>query len=63
VAAADGVHILVMKKNVTPIPRSYADARGTVLHDFIDEQSKILTAGNDRFLRKRADIAVAHGFE
>jgi hypothetical protein len=60
---ADGVHILVIKQNMRPVPLSFAEVRDKVLQDYIAEQVKILAAGNDRFLRKRADIAVAHGFE
>jgi hypothetical protein len=60
---ADGIHILVLKQNTRPVPRSYAQVRDKVLQDYITEQAKILAAGNDRFLRKRADIAVARGFE
>jgi len=60
---ADGIHILVVKQNTHPLPRSYAEVRDKVLQDYIAEQVKILAAGNDRFLRKRADIAVARGFE
>ena len=60
---ADGIHLLVVKKNVEPAARAYEEVRDTVLRDYIAEQSKILAVGNDRFLRKRADIAVARGFE
>jgi hypothetical protein len=63
VALPDGVHILVMKKNVPPVPQRYEDIRDKVLADWIAGQAKILTAGNERFLRKRADILVAAGFE
>lgn len=63
VTTADGIHILVVRKNVPPVPRPYADVRDKVLKDVIDEQAAILTAGNERFLRRRADIAVAPGFE
>jgi hypothetical protein len=60
---ADGIHILVVKQNTQPVPRGYAEVRDKVLQDYITEQAQILAAGNDRFLRKRADIAVATGFE
>jgi len=60
---ADGIHILVIKQNTHPVPRSYAEVRDKVLQDYITEQAQILAAGNDRFLRKRADIAVARGFQ
>jgi hypothetical protein len=63
VVGADGIHILVMNKNLVPVPRGYADARDSVVRDWIDERSKILAAGNDRFLRHRADIIVAPGLQ
>jgi hypothetical protein len=63
VVAPDGTHVLRVKENVVPVPRSYADARDAVLQDYIAEQTRILTSGNDRFLRRRADISVAKGFE
>jgi parvulin-like peptidyl-prolyl isomerase len=63
VALPDGVHILVMKRNIAPVPQRYEDIRDKVLADYIARQAKILTAGNERFLRKRADVLVAPGFE
>jgi parvulin-like peptidyl-prolyl isomerase len=63
VTTGDGVHLLVMKSNKPPVPRSYEEARGKVLQDFIDDRTKALAAGNARFLRKRADIVVAPGFQ
>ena len=63
VTTGDGVHLLVMNSNKPPVPRSYEEARGKVLQDFIDDQTKALAAGNARFLRKRADIVVASGFQ
>ncbi len=59
----DGVHILVMKRNVPPARQRYQDIRDKVLADYIARQAAILTAGNERFLRKRADILVAPGLE
>jgi parvulin-like peptidyl-prolyl isomerase len=61
--APDGTHLLVMKKNVPPLARPFDEVRGAVLRDFIAEETARLTAGNDRFLRRRADIAIAPGFE
>jgi hypothetical protein len=63
VSLPDGIHILVMRRNDIPSPRPFAQVRDRVLNDFIADQSKLLTAGNERFLRKRADIVIQKGFE
>jgi len=63
VTRPDGVHILVMARHVTPPPRPFQEVRDRVLNDYVAVQSKVLTAGNDRFLRKRADILIQKGFE
>jgi len=55
----DGVHILVMLKNIPPIPATFEQAKDAVLRDVLDDKVKRLQAGNERFLRKRADIRVA----
>ena len=59
----DGVHIIVAKKNVPPVAPPFENVRDRVLAAYIDAQSKQLVAANNRFLRKRADIQVAKGFE
>ena len=63
VALADGTHIVVMVHNVPPVAPPFAAIRDKVLAAAIDAQAKRLTAANGRFLRKRADIQVAKGFE
>lgn len=63
VALPDGFHILVMRRNEVPSPRPFAQVRDRVLNDVIAAQAKLLTAGNERFLRKRADIVIQKGFE
>jgi hypothetical protein len=62
-AQGDGIHILVMRKNTLPQPRLFDEVRDRVLSDVIADQSGVLTAGNDRFLLKRADIALQRGYE
>ena len=54
-----GAHILIMTRNRPPIPTQYDDARDRVLHDFLDAKVARLQGGNERFLRKRADIKIA----
>ena len=58
----DGTHIIVMKANFAPSPPPYELVRDRVLAAYIDAQTIILTAANERFLRKRADIQTAQGF-
>jgi hypothetical protein len=41
----------------------FDEVRDRVLSDVIADQSGVLTAGNDRFLLKRADIALQRGYE
>ena len=63
VAQADGVHLLVMQHNQLPLPTSYADARDRVLHDYLAAKVTRLQAGNERFLRRRADVKIAGDFK
>lgn len=59
----DGIHLLVVSKNVPPAVPPFAEIRDKVLAAAIAAQAKTLTAANGRFLRRRADIQVAPGFE
>lgn len=62
IALADGVHLLMVRKNVMPVTEPFADARDKVLAAYIDAQTKLLTSANERFLRKRADVQTAEGY-
>ena len=59
VAAPGGMRVLQMAKNVRPVAIPFADARDKVLEDFLADKVARLQTGNERFLRKRADIRVA----
>ena len=59
----DGIHLLVMQQNIVPVVAPFAAVRDKVSASYIDTQSKVLTAANDKFLRKRADIQVAEGYQ
>lgn len=59
VAMPDGAHILVMQQNSPPVPATFEKAKDAVLRDVLDDKVKRLQAGNERFLRKRADIRIA----
>ncbi|WP_226016506.1 peptidyl-prolyl cis-trans isomerase [Novosphingobium sp. FKTRR1] len=55
----DGLHILQMIRNKRPVTTPYAQARDQVLADFLADKVARLQAGNQRFLKKRADIKIA----
>ena len=55
----DGLHLLYMTKNQLPLPLDFAAARDQVLNDFRNEAIAHLRAGDERFLRKRANILIA----
>jgi parvulin-like peptidyl-prolyl isomerase len=55
----DGIHVLYMQKNVKPALLDFAAARDKVLSDYRNERIHHLTAGDEAFLRKRANILIA----
>jgi parvulin-like peptidyl-prolyl isomerase len=59
----EGIHILVVKHNSRPQPRAFEEVRSRVLGDYVTDQAKVLTAGNEHFLRKRADIMIQRNFQ
>ncbi len=59
IAMPDGIHIVQMVRNTRPVPTPYAAARDQVLADFLADKVARLQAGNQRFLKKRADIKIA----
>ncbi len=59
IKAPDGIHILQMVKNTKPVSIPFDQVRDRVLQDFLADKVARLQAGNERFLRKRADIRVA----
>lgn len=56
---ADGWHILQMVRNGRPKALSFEQVEDRVLHDFLNAKVARLQAGNERFLRKRADVKIA----
>ena len=58
----DGVHLVVVRKNLMARPQPFADVRDQVLAAWVKDNAKRLTEANERFLRKRADIQFAPGF-
>ena len=59
----DGVHLLVKTRNRPPTPQPYDQVREQVLADYRADKVARMQAGADRFLRRRADIQIAPGFE
>jgi hypothetical protein len=55
----DGIHVLVMQKNVKPVIVDFTAARDKVLNDYRSESIRHLTTGDEGFLRKRANILIA----
>jgi hypothetical protein len=62
---ADGgrVHVLAMHHNQHPVPEDYSAARDRVLAEFRADKIARIRAGTDRFLRERADVQIAKGFQ
>lgn len=63
VAMPDGWHILVVRSNQPPVPPAYEQVRDRVLADVRADKVARMQAGADAFLRRRADIQIAPGFE
>lgn len=59
----DGVHLMVMRQNVPPVPARFEEVRDKVVTAYVEQQAKRLTGANERFLRKRADVQIARGYE
>jgi parvulin-like peptidyl-prolyl isomerase len=62
---ADGgrVHVLAMHANQKPVAEDYSQARDRVLADYRADKIARMRAGTDRFLRERADVQIAKGFQ
>jgi parvulin-like peptidyl-prolyl isomerase len=55
----DGVHVIVMSRNLAPVPIDFAAARDQVLSDYRADAIKRVTHDDEIFLRKRANILVS----
>jgi hypothetical protein len=62
---ADGgrIHVLAMQHNHQPVPEDYSQARDRVLAAYRTDKIARMRAGTDRFLRERADVQIAKGFQ
>jgi hypothetical protein len=56
---SDGVHVLYMLTNRRPLPFDFAKARPQVLNDYRNQAIDQLKAGDESFLRKRANVRIA----
>jgi parvulin-like peptidyl-prolyl cis-trans isomerase-like protein/SurA-like protein len=56
---SDGVHVLYMVTNKRPVPFDFAKARPQVLNDYRNHAIDQLKAGDESFLRKRANVRIA----
>jgi hypothetical protein len=56
---SDGVHVLYMVSNKRPVPFDFAKARPQVLNDYRSHAIEQLKAGDESFLRKRANVRIA----
>lgn len=59
IATAQGFDILVMTNNQPPVAESFDEARDRVREDYARDRLAAVEAANGRFLRDRADVAVA----
>jgi len=59
ISLSDGIHVLYMVKNKRPVPFDFAKARPQVLSDYRNQAIEQLKAGDESFLRNRANVRVA----
>jgi hypothetical protein len=59
IETADGIHVLYMVENRPPVPFDFPKARDQVLNDYRNEGIARLRAGDESFLRKRANVQIA----
>jgi hypothetical protein len=55
----DAIHVMYMVRNNKPVPFEFADARDQVLTDYRNDAIGHLRAGDEVFLRKRANVLIA----
>lgn len=63
VQAPDGIHVMAVSLNIPPVPAPYDRIRDKVLSDYRADKIARMQSGADAFLRKRADVQIAPGFE
>ena len=63
ITAPDGIHAIAVTQNMPPKASPYEMVCDKVLNDYRADKIKRMQAGADAFLRRRADIQIAKGFE
>ncbi|TWB46343.1 peptidyl-prolyl cis-trans isomerase [Nitrospirillum viridazoti] len=63
ITAPDGIHVIAVTQNTPPKASPYEMVRDKVLSDYRADKINRMRAGADAFLRRRADIQIAKGFE
>ena len=63
VATPSGIHILVARLHRPPVPTPFDRVRDQVLADYRADKVTRIQADADKFLRKRADVQIAKGFQ
>jgi parvulin-like peptidyl-prolyl isomerase len=59
IPASDGVHVLVMTRNVRPVARSFADVQTQVVRDYRKTAVTRVEHSEADFFRKRANVLIA----
>lgn len=59
IASSDGIHVLYMVRNTQPVRLDFTKAYPQVLTDYRNQAIARLKAGDESFLRKRANVRVA----
>jgi hypothetical protein len=62
VALPDGVHVVLVQKNMPPVPMSFELAQDKVASDYKADREARITAATMRFLRQRSRIVVADDY-
>ena len=62
IAAADGIHVIQMVKQVKPLPLTFERVRSQVLNDYVTAAKKRLEDADLRYLRDKADILIAEDY-
>ena len=58
-SAADGVHLVVMVRRMSPVQRAFADVSNEVWREVTEEAKRKVRRNNLKYLRSKADIQVA----
>lgn len=57
------IHLLAVSNNVPPVVQPFSLVRDLVLNDYRADKTARMQAGADSYLRRRADVQIAKGYE